>query len=256
MRNDGELTTQPVDESHSHARHHSSGLVPDGCAAGVTRSVRTASGRCIASGLTNSCSPLTRSRTPTMRASLIDHCPAPPFSRDPNLNHPQQPVVAVSWHEATRYCEWLSASTGKKFRLPTEAEWERAARGGREGELYPWGDAPPQSLPDYAERCAAYWKAGPEPVGGGAAPTDMASTTCATTYTNGAATGIRRIIMRFRLSAIRGGRRAARVGPREEAHGGIMLRCRAARRARAFHRSFNMLIMGSGSRAKFPWCRL
>ena len=94
--------------------------------------------------------------------------PSPPFSSDPNLNHPQQPVVAISWHDATSYCEWLSASTGRKFRLPTEAEWERAARGGREGELYPWGDTPPQALPDYAERCAAYWKTGPEPVGQGA----------------------------------------------------------------------------------------
>jgi formylglycine-generating enzyme required for sulfatase activity len=93
----------------------------------------------------------------------------PPFSGDPNLNHPQQPVVAISWHEAFSYCEWLSTSTGRKFRLPREAEWERAARGGREGELYPWGNAPPQSLPDYAARCTTYWKKGPEPVGGNAA---------------------------------------------------------------------------------------
>lgn len=89
----------------------------------------------------------------------------PPFARDPKLNHPQQPVVAISWFEAMKYCEWLSANTGKKFRLPTEAEWERAARGGREGELYPWGDASPQSLPHYAERSARYWNVGPEPVG-------------------------------------------------------------------------------------------
>ncbi|MGB9197570.1 MAG: SUMF1/EgtB/PvdO family nonheme iron enzyme [Terriglobales bacterium] len=92
-----------------------------------------------------------------------------PFAHDSNLNQAAQPVVGVSWFEATRYCEWLRANTGKKFRLPTEAEWERAARGGREGELYPWGDAPPQALPDYAERCARYWTTGPEPVGRGAA---------------------------------------------------------------------------------------
>jgi len=89
----------------------------------------------------------------------------PPFWSDPAFNHPEQPVVGVSWYEAIRYCEWLSASTGGKLRLPTEAEWERAARGGREGALFPWGDAPPQSLPGYADRCAGHWKTGPEPVG-------------------------------------------------------------------------------------------
>jgi sulfatase modifying factor 1 len=87
--------------------------------------------------------------------------PPPPFWSDPAFNHPEQPVVGVSWYEAIRYCEWLSASTSRKFRLPTEAEWERAARGGREGALFPWGDAPPQSLPGYADR----WKTGPEPAG-------------------------------------------------------------------------------------------
>jgi len=84
----------------------------------------------------------------------------PPFWSDPNFNHPQQPVAAISWFEATKYCEWLADATGLKFRLPTEAEWERAARGGVEGKLYPWGDAIPKSLPDYDRR----WKDGPEPV--------------------------------------------------------------------------------------------
>lgn len=87
----------------------------------------------------------------------------PPFWSDPNFRHPQQPVVGVSWFEAEHYCKWLSERTGRHFRLPTEAEWERAARGGGEGEMYPWGDSPPQSLPDYAGR----WQNGPEPVGQG-----------------------------------------------------------------------------------------
>ena len=84
----------------------------------------------------------------------------PPFWNDPAFHDPRQPIVGVSWHEAVRYCDWLSARTGRRFRLPTEAEWERAARGDREAALYPWGDTSPQSLPDYAAR----WLGRPEPV--------------------------------------------------------------------------------------------
>ncbi len=85
----------------------------------------------------------------------------PPFWRDPNFSHPRQPGVGVSWHEAVSYCRWLAASTGRPYRLPTEAEWERAARGTLEDARFPWGDAPPESLPNYA----ALWRTGPEPVG-------------------------------------------------------------------------------------------
>lgn len=68
---------------------------------------------------------------------------APPFWRDPIFSEPDQPVVGVNWDDANAYCRWLNAQTGEEFRLPTEAEWERAARGGREVALYPWGDEPP-----------------------------------------------------------------------------------------------------------------
>jgi formylglycine-generating enzyme len=84
----------------------------------------------------------------------------PPFWNDSNFNDPQQPVTGVSWFEASRYCGWLNSETGRAYRLPTEAEWERAARGGAEQKNFPWGDEPPQSLPDYAAR----WQTGPEPV--------------------------------------------------------------------------------------------
>jgi formylglycine-generating enzyme required for sulfatase activity len=80
-----------------------------------------------------------------------------PFAFD----DPRKPVTSVSWIDAVEYCEWLSRKWGFPVRLPTEAEWEFAARGGTEQRLFPWGDEPVTSRDYYAGR----WQTGPEPVG-------------------------------------------------------------------------------------------
>jgi formylglycine-generating enzyme len=58
----------------------------------------------------------------------------PPEGRD------HHPVTLVGYADTLAYCAWLASKTGMPVRLPTEAEWERAARGGLEGKRYPWGD--------------------------------------------------------------------------------------------------------------------
>ncbi len=79
------------------------------------------------------------------------------FRRDTNGSLPSdegwgrgsRPVVMVSWSNAFSFCSWLSHKTGKDIHLPTEAQWEKAARG-TDQRRYPWGNAEPNcSLANY-----------------------------------------------------------------------------------------------------------
>jgi len=62
------------------------------------------------------------------------------------------PVVGINWYETCAYCSWLSDKTEKTYRLPTEAEWEKAARG-TDKRRYPWGEI-------IDEKYANYWLSG------------------------------------------------------------------------------------------------
>ena len=86
--------------------------------------------------------------------------PSPQYIDQPGFNAATQPVVGVSWDDASAYCGWLGEQSGQPYRLPGDAEWEYAARGRREGSIFPWGDA-------LDPRCACF--------GGQAAPRCVAS---------------------------------------------------------------------------------
>ncbi|MCB2107273.1 MAG: SUMF1/EgtB/PvdO family nonheme iron enzyme [Rhodobacteraceae bacterium] len=88
-----------------------------------------------------------------------------PLPRQDNEN-PAMPAINVSWLDANAYVDWLSQATGERYRLPSEAEWEYAARAGT-ATPYPWGETMVSQLAN-CRGCGSAWE-GPAPVGSFAA---------------------------------------------------------------------------------------
>ena len=74
-----------------------------------------------------------------VRANAVREPPKIDIDWKTQQKQPDHPVVCVSWNDALAYVRWLAKLTGQPWRLPSEAEWEKAARGA-DGRLYPWGD--------------------------------------------------------------------------------------------------------------------
>ena len=75
------------------------------------------------------------------------------------------PVSLVRREDASAYCDWLSSESGRTLRLPTEAEWEKAARGGLDANRYPWGDRLDRQLANFLADPVLRSRHGTSPIG-------------------------------------------------------------------------------------------
>lgn len=83
----------------------------------------------------------------------------------PPAGRERHPVTLVGFNDAVGYCAWLASKIAKPVRLPTEAEWERAARGGHAGRRFPWGDTLDAARAHFLPHAAAKTDRGTAPVG-------------------------------------------------------------------------------------------
>ena len=74
----------------------------------------------------------------------------PRYQSDVRFNSSLMPIVGVTWYDAVAFCDWLSTENNQNFRLPTEAEWEKSARG-VDGRQYIWGDQWKPNQANFAE---------------------------------------------------------------------------------------------------------
>ena len=119
------------------AGEFNAGAVPQDTRAQKKEAAHTASTSSYAIGLT----PVTNAQYAAfLHTTRAEN--APDYFDNPDYNQGKQPVVAVSYAEAEAYAAWLSEQTGSTYRLPTEEEWEKAARAGAD-IIYPWGDESP-----------------------------------------------------------------------------------------------------------------
>ena len=108
---------------------------------------------------------------------------------DIGLGRDRRPVILVTWRDAKDYTDWLSRLTGKAYRLPSEAEWEYAARAGS-GTRFPWGDEVGRGHAN-CEECGMPWEdPRTAPVGSFSRRTRSASTTWSGTSTSGSPTAV------------------------------------------------------------------